>query len=79
LTFAFGPGNGITTSTPATILYAGLVPESIGLYQFNIVVPNVPVPDPGAPGWDYPVNVTFNGVPLMQNGSSSAKVLGARV
>jgi uncharacterized protein (TIGR03437 family) len=67
LTFAFGPGNGIATSTSARVLYAGLAPDSVGLYQFNIVVPNVPLPAPGAPGGDYPVNVTVNGVPLTQN------------
>jgi uncharacterized protein (TIGR03437 family) len=67
LTFAFGPGNGIATATSARVLYAGLAPGSVGLYQFNIVVPNVPLPAPGAPGGDYPVNVLVNGVPLAQN------------
>jgi uncharacterized protein (TIGR03437 family) len=27
--------------TPATVMYAGLAPNTIGLYQFNVVVPNV--------------------------------------
>jgi len=27
--------------TPATVTYAGLAPNAVGLYQFNIVVPNV--------------------------------------
>ena len=29
-------------STPATLTYAGLSPGAVGLYQFNLVVPNVP-------------------------------------
>jgi uncharacterized protein (TIGR03437 family) len=28
-------------STPATLTYFGLVPSFTGLYQFNVVVPNV--------------------------------------
>jgi len=28
--------------TPATLDYAGLAPGFIGLYQFNVVVPNIP-------------------------------------
>jgi len=28
--------------TPAQVLYSGLVPGSLGLYQFNVVVPAVP-------------------------------------
>jgi uncharacterized protein (TIGR03437 family) len=27
--------------TPATVTYAGLAPNAVGLYQFNVVVPNV--------------------------------------
>jgi uncharacterized protein (TIGR03437 family) len=34
----FGP-------TQATVLYAGLAPGYIGLYQFNVVVPNIPDSD----------------------------------
>jgi uncharacterized protein (TIGR03437 family) len=30
-------------SNPATVTYAGLAPGIVGLYQFNIVVPSVPV------------------------------------
>jgi len=32
-------------STPATLSYYGLAPNLIGLYQFNIVVPDVPSND----------------------------------
>jgi uncharacterized protein (TIGR03437 family) len=32
-------------STPATLSYSGLAPSFVGLYQFNIVVPNVPNSD----------------------------------
>jgi uncharacterized protein (TIGR03437 family) len=28
-------------STPATLSYAGLAPNFVGLYQFDIVVPNI--------------------------------------
>jgi uncharacterized protein (TIGR03437 family) len=47
---------------PATTLYAGLAPDEIGLYQFNLVVPNV------APGSAVPV--TFN-----QGGVAGAQTL----
>jgi uncharacterized protein (TIGR03437 family) len=30
-------------STPATVAYAGLAPGEVGLYQFNVVVPPLPV------------------------------------
>ena len=42
--------------TQATVNYAGLTPESVGLYQFNVVVPNVPANDLT------PVTFTLNGV-----------------
>ena len=29
-------------STQASLSYWGLAPEAVGLYQFNVVVPNVP-------------------------------------
>jgi len=50
--FAFGQTN-------AAISYGGLSPGFVGLYQFNIVVPNV------ADG-DQQINVTVNGVALPQ-------------
>jgi uncharacterized protein (TIGR03437 family) len=40
---------------PATVLYAGLAPDFRGLYQFNIVVPNV------AAGNGVPLSFTLGG------------------
>ncbi len=45
---------------PATVTYAGLAPGAVGLYQFNLTVPNV------APG-DLPLSVDAGGVSLGQN------------
>ena len=45
----------------AQVSYAGLVPTIVGLYQFNIVVPNVPASD------TVPFAFTLNGVPGAQN------------
>ena len=45
---------------PATVTYAGLAPNTVGLYQFNVVVPSVP------PG-DLPLSVEAGGVTLTQN------------
>src|SRR5579863_952726 len=52
LTIEFG-------TTPAPMVYDGLAPGNVGLYQFDITVPNVP-------DGDTPINVTLNGVPLQQ-------------
>ena len=52
VTFAFG-------SAPATLQYKGLAPNYVGLYQFNIVVPDVP-------DGDVQINVTLNGVAIAQ-------------
>jgi uncharacterized protein (TIGR03437 family) len=52
LTVAFG-------TTQASLVYAGLAPGNVGLYQFDITVPQVP-------DGDTPINVTLNGVPLPQ-------------
>jgi uncharacterized protein (TIGR03437 family) len=41
---------------PATITYAGLAPNYVGLYQFDVVVPTVP------PGSAVPVTFTLGGV-----------------
>jgi uncharacterized protein (TIGR03437 family) len=46
-------------STPATTTYAGLAPNFVGLYQFNITVPNV------ADG-DYQINITVGSVKVPQ-------------
>jgi len=53
VSFRFG---GVAAST----VYAGLAPGAVGLYQFNLVVPNV------APG-DVPITVDVGGVALSQN------------
>jgi uncharacterized protein (TIGR03437 family) len=45
---------------PATIIYAGLAPNFVGLYQFNITVPA------GVTGNTVPITVTTDGVPLTQ-------------
>ena len=45
--------------TDAQIQYAGLVPPYVGLYQFNLVVPNVP-------DGDQPMTVQLGGVALPQ-------------
>jgi uncharacterized protein (TIGR03437 family) len=50
---AQGTGNTLPTGsfqisfdgTPATVSYSGLAPGYVGLYQFNVVVPNVPADD----------------------------------
>ncbi len=45
----------------AQVTYAGLVPSIVGLYQFNITVPSVPVSD------TVPFAFTLNGAPGAQN------------
>lgn len=45
---------------PAPILYQGLNPGSVGLYQFNVIVPL------SAPNGDVPVTVTLDGTPISQ-------------
>jgi uncharacterized protein (TIGR03437 family) len=52
LTISFG-------STPATLTYAGLAPGNIGLYQFDITVPEV------ADG-DSQINISVGGVQVQQ-------------
>jgi uncharacterized protein (TIGR03437 family) len=46
---------------PATVNFAGLVQGFLGLYQFNVVVPNVPANDAT------PFTFTLNGKPGIQN------------
>jgi uncharacterized protein (TIGR03437 family) len=43
-------------STPATLNYFGLAPNYVGLYQFNVVVPNISNSDL------VPVTFTLGGV-----------------
>ena len=43
-------------STQATLQYWGLAPDLVGVYQFNVVVPNVPASDA------VPVSFSLNGV-----------------
>ena len=46
--------------TPANVQYAGLAPGFVGLYQFNVEVPNVTV-------GDHALVVSVNGTPVAQN------------
>jgi uncharacterized protein (TIGR03437 family) len=52
VTFSFG-------SAQANLQYRGLAPSNVGLYQFNVVVPDVP-------DGNVPVTVTLSGTPLSQ-------------
>jgi uncharacterized protein (TIGR03437 family) len=47
-------------STPATVQYAGLAPGFVGLYQFNVQVPNISA-------GDWPLVVSVNGTAVSQN------------
>jgi uncharacterized protein (TIGR03437 family) len=42
------------------VKYAGLTPSFVGLYQFNVVVPNIPASD------TTPLTFTLNGTPGTQ-------------
>lgn len=46
--------------TEAIVNYAGLAPNTIGLYQFNVVMPNIPANNAA------PLTITLNGVPGTQ-------------
>jgi uncharacterized protein (TIGR03437 family) len=46
---------------PATVTYAGLAPAFVGLYQFNVVVPNIAASD------TVPVTFTLGGASGMQS------------
>lgn len=59
VSFAPGPGQ---TAVPAQVTYAGLAPGTVGLYQFNVVVPNVQTTGFPAAALQF----TLNGVPLPQ-------------
>ena len=55
--------SGVTISiggVPATLSYAGEVASDVGLYQFNVVVPNIPANAAA------PVVVSLNGTPVPQ-------------
>jgi uncharacterized protein (TIGR03437 family) len=45
----------------AQVLYAGLAPDLVGVYQFNVVVPA------DAPRGDAPLRVLVAGEPVAQN------------
>jgi uncharacterized protein (TIGR03437 family) len=47
--------------TAAPMSYAGLAPGAVGLYQFNLTVPNVPASD------TTPLTFTLGGVPGTQS------------
>jgi uncharacterized protein (TIGR03437 family) len=47
--------------TPATVSFSGLTANNLGLYQFNVVVPNVAASD------TVPLIFSLNGTPLKQN------------
>jgi uncharacterized protein (TIGR03437 family) len=47
-------------STPVELQFAGLAPSLVGVYQFNVVVPNIPPSDA------VPVTFTLGGVPGAQ-------------
>ena len=55
-----GAWTGIPVSLKATWVYAGLAPGYTGLYQFNVVVPDVPASDL------VPLTFTLNGNPGTQ-------------
>ncbi|MBM3768360.1 MAG: hypothetical protein FJW32_23500, partial [Acidobacteria bacterium] len=44
----------------AQVTFAGIVGGTIGLYQINLIVPDVPV-------GDQPIELTIDGVPNAQN------------
>lgn len=48
-------------NVPAQVTYAGLAPELVGVYQFNVVVP------PGLPAGDVPLSVRVANEDLAQN------------
>jgi uncharacterized protein (TIGR03437 family) len=45
---------------PAPVTFAGIVQGTVGLYQFNVVIPN-------APSGDQPITLAVDGVPNAQN------------
>jgi uncharacterized protein (TIGR03437 family) len=62
-----GEGNALTTplqiflgGVAAQVTYAGLAPDAVGLYQFNVVVPNIAANDAT------PLTFALGGVPGQQ-------------
>jgi uncharacterized protein (TIGR03437 family) len=51
-------------STPAQVSYQGLAPGYVGVYQFDVVVPNV------SAGNAVPLTVTLGGNPVPQTGET---------
>ncbi len=51
---------GSTPATVAVLNYWGLAPSFVGVYQFNVVVPNVPSDDLT------PITFTLGGIPGTQ-------------
>jgi uncharacterized protein (TIGR03437 family) len=56
--------NAFSTTTPATVTYAGLVAGTVGLYQINVVVPAIALPSPQTSDYYVNVFVNVNGVSL---------------
>ena len=54
--------------TPATVTYAGLMAGTVGLYQINVVVPNIPMPAGRTYNYSVDVTVQVNGVSLPSKG-----------
>jgi len=52
LTWQFG-------STAATVLFSGLAPGAVGLYQFNVLIPDIPA-------GEYPITVRVGGQAVPQ-------------
>jgi uncharacterized protein (TIGR03437 family) len=52
-------------SVPATVTYAGLMEGAVGLYQINVVVPNIAMPAGQTFNDSVPIYIQVNGVPVM--------------
>ena len=55
--------------TPAIVTYAGLVAGTVGLYQINVVVPNIAMPAGQTYNYSVDVTVQVNGVSLPSQSS----------
>jgi uncharacterized protein (TIGR03437 family) len=54
--------------TPATVTYAGLMAGTVGLYQINVVVPNISMPAGHTYNYSVDLTVQVNGVSLPPQG-----------